>query len=1104
MFSYAVTCLIWGDDPNNTFTILFSKKTNIVDIKMKILKHLNLSNDMIDKLKYYKVEEELFSDDKRFKILKDKDSCQLISPEQLFNITKVNDVSSLIVSFTDEENSFNTEESIGAIIVVDDNINNIQPLKSRVSEKNKIIKNENMFNSFNEMNQSFYQEDDDENYNGDYEDDFSEFDNNKQSLRKYNINRKEKIKRQSLKEEKEGIKSRMCDCKKYLCNSIKDNNCSIHKKQDNSFKSTITSNNIPTPTKDIINMGATITMENTVNHYNKYNPNDITNANTSPTFVSSVSPNKVEVLMIKQSKTISVVTSEDISSDLSSIDISKNNLILKEETVEQITQENKPDLYKKSLKVQCTSNENINKTSDFLNSGNSMEPVLYTDSIPIQETIITEDESHFNPQTIDTSFYPRHTVSPKNNTNQISNSNGSNITEDSSSTKNKQNEKITTYNKKNNGYVQPSRIYYPESDIEVMEFNKNIKPSAPLENDVIEYNMNRGDTNPSNIITNINHYNQSTSELSQKSATSLITSGPIQTHKTTSTSPASPIARPPSISKSIIFGVEQFPSPPEPENEVDITNAPGSQTLQRQSKDNEVVVHQYYRNEMNDLPPSYENIDQQPSAPSLSVLNSNTALIENNHSNNNNNIETPDDSFEAPNLVRVSPESDDFKKHSDCCSCGCYPCNLIDSCMTEKLNIPSRWVGIIKAMCVLVLLALSGLTVFLIVFLSQDQAEIQHLDYSIYTITKVTTTVSGTNIITKTLVHRPLTIEETGGRSEPTPRSITSNTNEIDDFIIESDGRNTDEGLIQWTIKELTNPYLISSYFRPGSEYINNSLASATFQVSFDKIIEINDTIGINESESFYNFEVSKDKINFAFYTNNDSKTDIDIIKFSQYFENEVNKLNITFNYFFTSQAVFINEPKYALLNPQAARCLIEIENWDYKYENSKFVIKSGITSTDLVWSVKEENVINLNSSEGKIMLIDGVETARKNNERNATLSLYNDIVDFEDEGPIDVYYLIDNVKKSNYLLADIAVLLRSNILDIMTKEYEQNVNTPISSSSISRYSLPYFNFIQKIFNFNGFSHRYFFSSSSLFNFRQMKILSIFITLFIHLIIIQI
>jgi len=407
-------------------------------------------------------------------------------------------------------------------------------------------------------------------------------------------------------------------------------------------------------------------------------------------------------------------------------------------------------------------------------------------------------------------------------------------------------------------------------------------------------------------------------------------------------------------------------------------------------------------------------------------------------------------------------------------------------------------------MCVLVLLALSGLTVFLIVFLSQDQAEIQHLDYSIYTITKVTTTVSGTNIITKTLVHRPLTIEETGGRSEPTPRSITSNTNEIDDFIIESDGRNTDEGLIQWTIKELTNPYLISSYFRPGSEYINNSLASATFQVSFDKIIEINDTIGINESESFYNFEVSKDKINFAFYTNNDSKTDIDIIKFSQYFENEVNKLNITFNYFFTSQAVFINEPKYALLNPQAARCLIEIENWDYKYENSKFVIKSGITSTDLVWSVKEENVINLNSSEGKIMLIDGVETARKNNERNATLSLYNDIVDFEDEGPIDVYYLIDNVKKSNYLLADIAVLLRSNILDIMTKEYEQNVNTPISSSSISRYSLPYFNFIQKIFNFNGFSHRYFFSSSSLFNFRQMKILSIFITLFIHLIIIQI
>jgi len=74
MFSYAVTCLIWGDDPNNTFTILFSKKTNINDIKLKIMKHLNLNNDMIDKIKYYKVDEELYSNDKRFKILKDKDS----------------------------------------------------------------------------------------------------------------------------------------------------------------------------------------------------------------------------------------------------------------------------------------------------------------------------------------------------------------------------------------------------------------------------------------------------------------------------------------------------------------------------------------------------------------------------------------------------------------------------------------------------------------------------------------------------------------------------------------------------------------------------------------------------------------------------------------------------------------------------------------------------------------------------------------------------------------------------------------------------------------------------------------------------------------------
>lgn len=377
------------------------------------------------------------------------------------------------------------------------------------------------------------------------------------------------------------------------------------------------------------------------------------------------------------------------------------------------------------------------------------------------------------------------------------------------------------------------------------------------------------------------------------------------------------------------------------------------------------------------------------------------------------------------------------------------------------------------------------------------------MDYSIYTITKVTTTVSGTNTISKTLIHRPLTIEETGS-SEPTPRSITSNTNEVDDFIIESDSKNPEEGLIQWTIKELTDPYLISSYFKPGSKNLNDESASASFQINFDRIVEINDTIGIYESESFYDLKVPKHKINFGFFTYNDSKTNVDIIKFSQYFEDENSKLNITLNYLFTSQNYEIHQPKYALISPQAARCFIEIENWNYKYENSRFVLGTDITSTDLVWSVKEENVINLNSSEGKINLIEGVETSRVNNKRNATLTLYEDVVDFEDEGPVEVFLLIDDIQKSNYLLADIEVMLRSNILDIMTKEYVQNVNSPVTSSTISKYSYNHFTFIKNLFNYLTVFNNRFFSIQSLLNLRHMKILSIFISFLIHLLIIHI
>ncbi|KAG4095918.1 hypothetical protein H8356DRAFT_943843 [Neocallimastix lanati (nom. inval.)] len=988
MFLYAVTCLIWGDDPNNTFTILFSKKTNINDIKLKIMKHLNLNNDMIDKIKYYKVDEELYSNDKRFKILKDKDSFKLISPEQLFDITNVSDGSSLIVSFTDVESSFNNEDSIGAIIVLDEILNNMRNLNNRkttsniYSGKNAIIGNKDSFNSINEINKPFFQDDDDENYNGDYEDDFSEYDN-KQSFYKSNIGKKEKIKKQTLKkkrEEKENIKSRIESSKNYIDNSGKDNVYLSCKKQSNqclNLNSIITSNNIPTPTEDLINIGEAVAT-------NKYSPN---RSNTI-TCDDSISPNAKPVLS---------------------------------------------------------------------NSGNSMEPILYTDSIPIQETIITEDESHLNPQTMDTSFYPRPSYVPKNNINQFRNKNISSTNEENSSTNNKRNENFTANTKTNNGYAHPRRIYYPESDIEVMEFDKNLKPSAPLENEVIEYNQNYIENNTSNNKTNINH-NKSNLELSLKNTISPKVSG--SSHKPVSNSSLNRHTRPPSISKSIIFGVEQFPTPPKPEDEVDITNVKSSQTQLKSTKNDDTVVHQYYSSEMNDLPPSYENINQQPSAPSISALNSNTSLLD----NNNMNIGPPNSSaMEIQKPVRELINSDDYKKHSDCCSCGCYPCNAFKTCMMEKLNVPSKWAGLIKALCVLFLLIISGLIVFLVIYFSQGQSENHKLDYSIYTITKVTTTVSGTSTIAKTLIHRPLTIEEKGGPSQPTPRSITSNTNEVDDFIIESISKNTNEGLVRWTIKELTNPYLITSYFKPSHENSNNDIASASFQVSFDRIIEINDTININDSDSFYDLEVPKDKLNFGFFTNNGGNTDIDITKFSQFFEDEATKLNVTINYLFTSEPVVINEPKYAILNPQSARCLIEIENWNYKYKNSRFVIKSGITSTDLVWSVREENVINLNSSEGKIILNDSVDTTRNNNGTNATLKLYDDIVDFEDEGPVNVYYLIDNVKKSNYILADIEVLIRSKILDIMTTEYAQNVNAPVASSSTSRYSLLYLKFIQKI-----------------------------------------
>jgi len=577
MFLYAVTCLIWGDDPNNTFTILFSKKTNINDIKLKIMKHLNLNNDMIDKIKYYKVDEELYSNDKRFKILKDKDSFKLISPEQLFDITNVSDGSSLIVSFTDVESSFNNEDSIGAIIVLDEILNNMRNLNNRkttsniYSGKNAIIGNKDSFNSINEINKPFFQDDDDENYNGDYEDDFSEYDN-KQSFYKSNIGKKEKIKKQTLKkkrEEKENIKSRIESSKNYIDNSGKDNVYLSCKKQSNqclNLNSIITSNNIPTPTEDLINIGEAVAT-------NKYSPN---RSNTI-TCDDSISPNASDILAIKQSSPQSLrdhpiqnhridsksdinnnenlnnirisntqnnniintnsnniinnntnnninnignshtssntnnlnnshsninkniininntntyinstnntlnnylqdIGKEDIFFNLSSINKNNNGLILKKETIEKIIPTNLPNLQTKSIKVQQASNDNSIIEPVLSNSGNSMEPILYTDSIPIQETIITEDESHLNPQTMDTSFYPRPSYVPKNNINQFRNKNISSTNEENSSTNNKRNENFTANTKTNNGYAHPRRIYYPESDIEVMEFDKSNYP----------------------------------------------------------------------------------------------------------------------------------------------------------------------------------------------------------------------------------------------------------------------------------------------------------------------------------------------------------------------------------------------------------------------------------------------------------------------------------------------------------------------------------------------------------------------------------------------------------------------------------------------------
>ena len=154
-----------------------------------------------------------------------------------------------------------------------------------------------------------------------------------------------------------------------------------------------------------------------------------------------------------------------------------------------------------------------------------------------------------------------------------------------------------------------------------------------------------------------------------------------------------------SISKTLVFSIDQFPTPPGTREESDITNIPHSQSPHSDEKrHNDVVIHQYYKSDLNDLPPSYENIDQQPSAPSLSELNSNNtlaSLLNNNNSSNSNSnqssgiikIETQNSSYEGSYSGSSSQPSQPRKKHSHC-----IPCTTFDEYVADKFNISTKLV----------------------------------------------------------------------------------------------------------------------------------------------------------------------------------------------------------------------------------------------------------------------------------------------------------------------------------------------------------------------------------------------------------------------------
>jgi len=145
------------------------------------------------------------------------------------------------------------------------------------------------------------------------------------------------------------------------------------------------------------------------------------------------------------------------------------------------------------------------------------------------------------------------------------------------------------------------------------------------------------------------------------------------------------ILRQPSISKSLVFNIDQFPSPPELGDESDITNIRHSELRKR----GDMVLHHYYNKSgyLNDLPPSYENINQQQSATTLSELNSNNntlaTLLQ------DNSIETPESSHEGSYAGNGNNSSHHSPKINYSC---CAPCTNFDELIANKFDISMRLV----------------------------------------------------------------------------------------------------------------------------------------------------------------------------------------------------------------------------------------------------------------------------------------------------------------------------------------------------------------------------------------------------------------------------